>query len=103
MNNPLCDLGHILVPPLRPASLIFPKDLIFANKSILLFVPHRATAMEDCLRAPRDWMIDEKGILILDPAAVTVVLIITAPLMVLWAMFEDVLMSISTNVIANSL
>jgi hypothetical protein len=82
-NNPLCDLGPILVPRLRLISLIFPKDLIFANKSILPFVPRRDTVMEDFLHAPRDWMIDERDIQTLGRAVVTVALIITAPLMVL--------------------
>lgn len=83
VNIPLCDLGHIPVPLLHPVSLIFPKDLIFANKFILPFVPRRDTAMEDCLRALRDWMIDERDIPTLDLAVVMVALIIIAPLMVL--------------------
>jgi hypothetical protein len=36
---------------IRPASLIFPKDLIFVNKFILPFVPRRDTATEDSPRA----------------------------------------------------
>jgi hypothetical protein len=102
VNNPVCDLDQLHVPPLRPGSLIFPKDLIFVNKFIPPFVPRRDTVMEDSLRALKDWMIDERDIPTLDPAVVMVALIITAPLMVLLAMFEDVSMSISTNVIATS-
>ena len=102
VNSLLCDLDRILAPQLRPVSLISPKDPIFANKFILPFVLRRGTAMEDCLPALRGWMTDERDILTLDPAVVMVAQIIAVPLMVLWAMFADVSMSISMNVIANS-
>lgn len=48
------DRGPILEPPLQGTSPTFLSALTFASKFTLLFVHRHVTAMEDCLRAPKD-------------------------------------------------
>lgn len=62
------DLGPALECRVQSSKPIFPHGLISVNKYTPLF--DRATAMEGCLRALKDWMIDGIDILTLVPAVV---------------------------------
>jgi hypothetical protein len=68
--------------PIRDVNPTFLNDLISVNKFTPLFVHRPATAMEGCLHALRDWMIDEIDTLTSVPAVVMVALTMAAPLMV---------------------
>lgn len=95
------DLGLALERRAQNSKPIFPHGLISVNKSTLLL--DRATAMEDCLRGPKDWMIDGIDFLTLVPAVVMeAALIMAVRLMVPRIMSEVDLTSVLVIVIVTS-